>query len=150
MQFYKVKKGFTLIEMVAASAIFCVFTVFAISVLFSLINGYRTDMKSNNDQADFSSGLIIINKFLKKGTVKIENSNEIKIVTDENAFDIIRLNQYTSKVVIDYYILNLKVTSNNIMEKVSSFNVLQNKNVFYVYATLNDGRRLRKCFPIKE
>ncbi|MCR3760237.1 type II secretion system GspH family protein [Clostridium felsineum] len=150
MQFYKVKKGFTLIEAVAASAIFCIFTVFVISILFNFVKSYKEDMKVNNDEASFTSGLIIISKFLKEGTVNIEKDNEIKVVKDENDFNIIRLNSYTGKIVVDYYELNEKVTSNNIIEKVSSFNILQNKNVFYLYITLNDGRRIRKCFPIKE
>lgn len=150
MYIHKVEKGTSLIEITAAAAIFSMFAVFAISVLFNFINQYKSEMLTNNDSAYFSNGTIVINKFLKEGTVEIEDDNRIKITKDQNSFDVILLNKYLSRVVIDYYILNMKVTSNNIIMDVKDFNVVKNKNVFYIFVTLKDGKRYMKCFPIKE
>ncbi|MCD2345177.1 type II secretion system protein [Clostridium guangxiense] len=141
-------KGFILVELIASLLIFSIFAVFSISILGSFMKGYIKESKIENEDLYVSEGMTILDSLLKQGNIKVTN-NEIEITKSDNTHSNITFNRYTQKIIVDYYENNVKVTSNNVMLKIKEFNVLQNKNAFYIFITCNDGRRYRRCFILK-
>ncbi|MFL0251578.1 type II secretion system protein [Clostridium neuense] len=150
MHIYKVKKcrGFTIVELIASILIFSIFAVFSISILSGFMKGYLKESEIENQDSYVSEGMIILDNLLREGKIILQN-DEIEVIKSDNSYNSIVFNRYSEKVVIDYYEGNVKVTSNNLMTKIKEFNVLKNKNVFYIFITCKDGRRYRRCFNLK-
>lgn len=153
MQINKIEqhKGFILLEVIASLLIFSIFAIFSISVLTSFMKGYVKECEIENEDLYVSEGMTILDSLLKGSDVEIKG-NEIKVTRkDENdnncdKYDIV-FNQYTQKIMVKYY--SGRNTSDDVMLKIKEFRVLENKNVFYIFITCNDGRRYRRCFILK-
>lgn len=151
MYVHKMKKynGFILVELMSSLLIFSIFAVFTISILSSFMKGYVKESKVENEDLYVSQGMAILDRLLKEGNeIRVQN-NQIKIIKDGIYYNNIVFNKYAERIVVDYYEYNSKSTSKPIIPEVKEFNVLENKNVFYVFITCKDGRRYKRCFALK-
>lgn len=141
-------KGFTMVELIASILIFSIFIIFSASILGSFIKGYLKESEIESQDSYVLEGMTILDNLLKEGKIIVKN-NEVEIVKSDNSYNSIVFNCYAEKVVIDYYENNVKVTSNNLITKIKKFNVIKNKNVFYIFITCKDERRYRRCFNLR-
>lgn len=139
-----------LVEVIASLLIFSIFAVFATSIFSSFMKGYVKEIQLENDGMYVSQGMDILDNLLKDGDeVKVQN-NQIKIIKKDGIhYNNIVFNRYAEKIMVDYYEYNSRSTSKPMIPQVKGFNVLENKNVFYVFITCKDGRRYRICFVLK-
>lgn len=149
MYFRKMKKqGFTLIEILSSLFIFALYATFSVSILFSFVGSYVRETEAERQDLYQTQGMLTLSSLFKEGEANIAD-NGIKICENQDEYKEITYNSYSNKLVVDYYKNNIKVTSNNLMLEVKDFYIIQNKNVFYMFITSCNGRRYKRCFPLK-
>lgn len=142
------KKGFTLLELIAALGMSSII----VTILISMILKYNMNFK--NETVEFKNYFYVSEAYLfiehefdmSKDAKVYENKIEL-IYKDEITKKIIELNEKGNIVIIDMD-KNNKRSVNNILTNIKEFSVVQNKNTIYMSIMGNDGEKYEKCFTV--
>lgn len=147
------KKGFTLLEVLVATAIGAILLSLECYIFVNSVSEYNKTIIGLRDEAYCDEGLIIIKNLIYENMLEVNSkNNEIDITTADNQLKRIHLIKNSGKVMVDYYnIYGYEYKASNVvMVNISNMTVTENGNSLYISLVDNEGESVSECFGIKE
>lgn len=160
----KVKKGYTLIEVIIVLAIVLLLGGTTIALSYETIENYFINLEKCYREDKFDNALLYIdtlcnscgivsveeNKiFTEKLTKDIKSNNIVvtsKEINEDTAVKIIYLKDNSLKVrTLNYKGKNVSVGDNTLLDKVNEFKVKRKKNLIYYYIKNKESKLRGRC-----
>ncbi|MGL5352238.1 MAG: PulJ/GspJ family protein [Clostridium sp.] len=153
----KVKKGYTLIEVIAAIAISTIVLTMGFTLIISTYKAYVDIINKSIRQDEIDNALLSIDRMVTGNMIIDINFNIVKkeivinylIDKDKNLINTKIIKRNNEKLSIETHNLlqpapTLKAT-NNILDKVSNFEIIKKGNIYYYKIILKSGDVIIQC-----
>lgn len=147
------KKGFTLIELIASMAISAVLLSFAAVVFTKYLNNFQKYNYTEKLNSFCDEFFIIFEQHISENMQQIEvSNNDVIIMYSNNQKKKIHYDNESKKIFVNYYDEEKKcfTTANVICTNVKEMRVNKKENVLYINVINNRGVKFERCFGIKK
>lgn len=147
------KKGITLIELIAAMAIAAVLLSFEAVVFTKYLNNFQRDNYVGKLNSFCDEFFVIFEQLISENMQQIEVANNKVIITcSNNQKKVIQYNNVSKKILVDYYDeAGIDFCAANVIcTNVKEMTVDKKQNVLYISVVNNRGVRFERCFGIKK
>jgi len=144
----KIKKGFTIIEMVMVLSLIGIIINLPVTALSKYMKLHREEINYSREDFYVNEAFIIIESEIKNAKyVDIKDNMIILRRYDNKGYDYIKKNKGTA-IVISYGAVNSS-SVNNILKNIENFQLERQEKVFYVSIKMKRGEPYRRCFAIE-
>ncbi|WP_368487845.1 competence type IV pilus minor pilin ComGF [Clostridium sp. BJN0013] len=144
----KIKKGFTIIEMVIVISLTGILINLPIIAISKYMKLHREEMNYSRENFYVNEAFIIIENEMKNAKyVDIKDNMIILRRYDNKGYDYIRQNKGTA-IVISYGAINSS-NVNNILKDIKDFKLERREKIFYISIKMKRGDLYRRCFAIE-
>lgn len=151
LMFKKIKKGFTLIELIVAFALMSILTTMLLSLFYYINSPFNKKINYNRQYCCGMEALKYIEDKINNSCENKEVTNNSIGITSDDKVNKYTINKYGKKLIIRYDTIYKEGNRYNIiLNDIKDFQVKEKNNIIYISIVFKGDKIVERCMVLNE